>query len=81
MFMNQLLFAVLLFSPVLILADDIPDGGHPCHKCQVIREYHEKHPEENYYWYDDYLKDNKNKGTEDKSQIPSKQTDSSPQKS
>lgn len=30
-----------------------------CQKCQVIREHNAAHPENNYYWYDDYLKDQK----------------------
>lgn len=28
-----------------------------CHKCELIREYNKNHPENNYYWYDDYLKE------------------------
>lgn len=33
-----------------------------CEKCKVIREYNAAHPENNYYYYDDYLKDQKAKG-------------------
>lgn len=35
------------------------DEGPVCHKCEKIREYNAAHPENNYYWYDDYLKDKK----------------------
>lgn len=28
-----------------------------CQKCQRVREYNDQHPENNYEWYDDYLKD------------------------
>lgn len=30
-----------------------------CKKCVKVREYNEAHPENNYEWYDDYLKDKK----------------------
>lgn len=30
-----------------------------CHKCEKVREYNAAHPENNYYWYDDYLKEKK----------------------
>lgn len=39
------------------------DEGPVCHRCEKIREYNAAHPENNYYWYDDYLKD-KEKGKE-----------------
>jgi hypothetical protein len=26
-----------------------------CPRCEILRDYHNSHPEENYYWYDDYL--------------------------
>jgi hypothetical protein len=28
-----------------------------CQKCQDLREYHAMHPEDNYEFYEDYLKD------------------------
>lgn len=46
------LLSIIFFSAAY--ADDVV-----CKKCQVIREYNESHPENNYYWYDDYLKDQK----------------------
>lgn len=30
-------------------------GNGSCPRCELLREYHDEHPEENYYWYDDYL--------------------------
>ncbi|WP_166154527.1 MULTISPECIES: hypothetical protein [unclassified Neochlamydia] len=30
-----------------------------CRKCEKVREYNAAHPENNYYWYDDYLKEKK----------------------
>lgn len=35
------------------------EEGPVCKKCQKIREYNAEHPENNYYWYDDYLKEKK----------------------
>lgn len=35
-------------------------GGGTCPRCEIIREYHDKHPEENYYWYDDYVEEKGN---------------------
>lgn len=32
------------------------EEGPVCHRCEKIREYNAQHPENNYYWYDDYLK-------------------------
>lgn len=31
--------------------------GGTCPRCEIIREYNREHPENNYYWYDDYLKE------------------------
>lgn len=47
-----------------------------CPRCVLMREYHEKHPEENYYWYDDYLEekteknDYKPKSTNSEKKLP-----------
>lgn len=35
------------------------EEGVVCPRCQKIREYNAAHPENNYYWYDDYLKEKK----------------------
>ncbi len=35
------------------------EEGPVCHMCEKIREYNAAHPENNYYWYDDYLKEKK----------------------
>lgn len=37
-------------------ADEAPAA---CPLCQKNKEYNASHPENNYYWYDDYLKDEK----------------------
>lgn len=39
------------------------DEGPVCHKCEKIREYNAAHPENNYYWYDDYLNEKKDGNT------------------
>ena len=46
-------FSLLALVTVLSAEEEAP----VCKKCQVIREYNAAHPENNYYWYDDYLKD------------------------
>ena len=44
----------LLLAPMfLLLAADEP----VCKKCQMIREYNAAHPENNYEYYDDYIRD------------------------
>lgn len=49
--MNKLFF---LFLPVFLLQ---AEEGPVCKKCQMIREYNAAHPENNYEYYDDYIKD------------------------
>lgn len=44
-------------------------GAQTCQMCDEIREYNRNHPENNYEYYDDYLKDQaskQNKTTEKK---------------
>lgn len=50
----KFLFLFLTALALNCYAEDAP----VCKKCQVIREYNAAHPENNYYWYDDYLKEN-----------------------
>jgi hypothetical protein len=47
------LVILCVFFALNAYADDAP----VCKKCQVIREYNAAHPENNYYWYDDYLEE------------------------
>lgn len=49
--MRYLLFS--LVSVATLAADEAP----VCVKCEKIREYNAAHPENNYYYYEDYLKD------------------------
>lgn len=49
--MNYLLF--LLIAVATLAADEAPT----CAKCEKIREYNAAHPENNYYYYEDFLKD------------------------
>lgn len=49
--MKALILSIILLSPIVLFSDPV------CHRCELLREYHEKHPEENYYWYDDYLEE------------------------
>lgn len=37
-----------------------------CKKCQMIREYNAAHPENNYKYYDDYIRDLEKKKAEGK---------------
>ena len=50
--MIRLMFT-LLFVTTALQAQEAP----VCKKCQLIREYNAAHPENNYYWYDDYLQE------------------------
>lgn len=47
----------LLVLSLLALSNLVFAEEAVCKKCQVIREYNAAHPENNYYYYDDYLKD------------------------
>ncbi len=44
---------LLLALPFLLTAEEEP----VCKKCQMIREYNAAHPENNYEYYDDYIRD------------------------
>lgn len=51
---------VLLLLTLGCFINNLPaftDEGPVCHKCEKIREYNAAHPENNYYWYEDYQKD------------------------
>ncbi len=50
----------LILGTLLIVGYTFGDNEGPvCHQCEKIRAYNAAHPENNYYWYDDYLKDQK----------------------
>jgi len=42
---------------LLILNSQYGWSEKHCPLCEKVRAYNEQHPENNYYWYDDYLKD------------------------
>jgi len=63
--MKIITFLLALLSICTVLHAD--SAAPVCHKCEIIREYNASHPENNYYWYDDYLKD-KNEGKAHESQ-------------
>lgn len=49
-------------TPFMIVSSLVVSAGSVatepvCPKCVKIREYNAAHPETNYEWYDDYLKD------------------------
>lgn len=52
-----ILSTAMIFMMGCYLSAD--DEAPVCHKCEKIREYNAAHPENNYYWYDDYLKEKK----------------------
>lgn len=54
---------VILFLPILsMVAALYADQAEPvCEKCQRIRAYNSAHPENNYLYYEDYLKDQQKK--------------------
>ncbi len=54
---------VILLIPVLFIGTALfADEKEPvCEKCQRIRAYNAAHPENNYFYYDDYLKDQEKK--------------------
>jgi hypothetical protein len=41
----------------LLAGNVCAEEGPVCQKCERIREYNAAHPENNYYYYEDYLKD------------------------
>lgn len=49
---------LLILSSLVVTATSVAEPV--CHKCEKVREYNAAHPENNYEWYDDYLKDQKN---------------------
>ncbi|CDZ79981.1 hypothetical protein BN1013_00485 [Candidatus Rubidus massiliensis] len=46
---------------LLSISYSILAHAQTCTKCEKIREYNKAHPENNYYWYDDYLDDQNKK--------------------
>lgn len=57
--MRNTTIAMTLSSLIICGSACTDEAGPVCHKCEIIREYNAAHPENNYYWYDDYLKKNK----------------------
>ncbi|MBN9377698.1 MAG: hypothetical protein BGO14_11440 [Chlamydiales bacterium 38-26] len=57
--MRNITPAMILGSLAICTQASAQDSGPVCHQCERIREYNAAHPENNYYWYDDYLKDQK----------------------
>ena len=51
--MKQLGLFLVTALPLICFAQE----GATCKKCEKVREYHAAHTENNYEWYDDYLKD------------------------
>lgn len=49
--MNKMMTFICIGLTAYLQADPV------CSKCQRIREYNVAHPENNYEWYEDYLKD------------------------
>jgi len=47
--MMQLIVAAMIFAPSVIQAG--------CPLCEQVREYNRTHPENNYEYYEDYLKE------------------------
>lgn len=70
---------LMAFQGVLPAAE-----GPVCPKCERIREYNRQHPENNYYWYDDYLKEkgetNENNSPKDVAATDSPAKPANPQK-
>jgi hypothetical protein len=54
--------AILFALPLFFLTAEEP----VCKKCQMIREYNAAHPENNYQYYDDYIRDLEKKKAEGK---------------
>lgn len=54
---------IIRLTLTLILTSQISSvhADGVCHRCEQIREYNKNHPENDYYWYDDYLKDQEGK--------------------
>jgi hypothetical protein len=71
----KIIISVILLNAACILTIGTSSfADEPvCHKCEKIREYNAAHPENNYFWYDDYVKDKKEvvKPTQENKDIPS----------
>lgn len=65
--MNKIMLACLVVPGFLAAAEE-----PVCKKCQMIREYNAAHPENNYFYYDDYVKE---KGKKSPTDEPTASTD------
>ncbi len=54
--MKRLYLLLLIVSTTTSIASE-EEGT--CQRCQRVREYNKAHPENNFYWYDDYLEKQK----------------------
>jgi hypothetical protein len=54
--MKKMLFLSLGITSIFSV-NFAEEAGPVCAKCEKVREYNAAHPENNYVWYDDYLKD------------------------
>ena len=76
----RMIIPVIFLSFFVMNGKALADGEGPvCHKCELIREYNAEHPENNYYWYDDYLKEKK-EGTKPATQQQNTNTPAAPKK-
>jgi len=59
--MEGLMKSYLKAILALMIGNVCADEGSVCQKCERIREYNAEYPENNYYYYEDYLKDQQKK--------------------
>jgi len=73
------MFKLLIVSIVLagtVIAEEAP----VCKKCIEVRKYNAEHPENNYFYYDDYVKDQAAKTKNQNSESRIQNTEASGQK-
>lgn len=60
--------SLLKFSCAALMIFSFQQGWSekPCALCEKVREHNAQHPENNYFWYDDYLKDQGNQEGKEK---------------
>lgn len=65
------IFSCICAGFVFNVSDAHAGGEGNCTRCAIVREYNECHPENNYEFYEDYLKD-KEKNEEKTSKVHEK---------
>lgn len=68
---------LLLLGLLFVLNTQLGWSEKHCPLCEKVRAYNEQHPENNFYWYDDYLKEQADKGKSPKTSASPNQAETS----